>query len=58
MVKLDYINSWKKGNKKVWVTDMCFRLGRITVFELNVCACEDNKCSRFRLMILNFGFEI
>ena len=40
--------------------EISYRLGRITVFELNFCACPcvDSGCSRFRLMVLNFGFEI
>ena len=56
---MNFINSWKKGNKKAKY-EISFRLGRITVFELDFCTCPcaDNECSRFRLMILNFGFEI
>ena len=54
---INWINSWQKGNKKAKY-ELAFRLGRITVFELNICACEEMKCSRFRFMILNFGFEI
>ena len=54
---MDFINSWQKGNKKAKYR-MGLRLGRITVFELNFCACSDAKCSRFRIMLLNFGFEI
>ena len=54
---MDFINSWQKGNKKAKY-EISFRLGRITVFELNFCACSDAKCSRLRFMLLNFGFEI
>ena len=56
---MNWINSWKKGNKKAKY-EIAFRLGRITIFELDFCTCPcvDNECSRFRLMILNFGFEI
>ena len=54
---VNWINSWQKGNKKAKY-ELAFRLGRITVFELNICSCEEMKCSRFRFMILNFGFEI
>ena len=54
---MNFINSWKKGNKKAKY-EIAVRLGRITVFELQFCACEDNKCSRFRIMLLNFGFEM
>ena len=54
---INFINSWQKGNKKAKY-ELAFRLGRITVFELNICACSEAKCSRFRIMLLNFGFEI
>ena len=54
---INWINSWQKGNKKAKY-ELAFRLGRITVVDLNICACEEMKCSRFRFMILNFGFEI
>ena len=53
-MKLDFINSWKKGNKKVWVADICFRLGRITVFEM-YCSFD---LKFMRLIILNFGAEL
>ena len=53
-MKLDYINSWKKGNKRVWIGDICVRLGRITVFELS----WDFKLKFIRLMVLNFGAEL
>ena len=35
---VNWINSWQKGNKKAKY-ELVFRLGRITVFEINVCAC-------------------
>ena len=35
---INFINSWQKGNKKAKY-ELAFRLGRITVFELNFCAC-------------------
>ena len=54
---MNWINSWQKGNKKAKY-ELAFRLGRITVFELNICACVETKCARFRFMIFNFGFEI
>ena len=38
--------------------ELALRLGRITLLELNFCACAEKKCSRFRFMIMNFGFEI
>ena len=54
---MNFINSWKKGNKKAKY-EIAIRLGRITLLELNFCACAEKKCSRFRFMIMNFGFEI
>jgi len=54
---MNFINSWQKGNKKAKY-EICIRLGRITVLEINFCACEEATCSRFRFMLLNFGFEI
>ena len=56
---INWINSWQKGNKKAKY-ELAFRLGRITVFELNICACacDETACAKFRFMILNFGFEI
>lgn len=62
MGKINWINSWKKGNKKDKF-NFEIRIGRITLFELKFCfaSCCDNKedCSKtFRLIVLNFGFEI
>ena len=59
---INWINSWNSGNKKE-VYELSFRLGKLTVFELRFCPCwicENKKasCTRFRFMILNFGFEI
>ena len=59
---INWINSWNSGNKKE-VYELSFRLGKLTVFELGFCPCwicENKKasCTRFRFMILNFGFEI
>ena len=53
-MKLDYINSWRKGNKQVWKGNICIRLGRITLFELK----WNFKGRYIRLMLLNFGAEI
>ena len=57
---MNWINSWRSGNKK---NKFAFqvRLGFLTIFELYFCAesCEDScECMKFRLIILNFGFEI
>jgi hypothetical protein len=56
---MNFINSWAKGNKKSKY-EITFRLGRITVLEIKACLfCEEGCASKkFRLMLLNFGFEI
>jgi len=58
-MKIDWINSWNAGNKKEKY-EISFRLGTITVFQMRVCLfCKAEKeCKRFRLMVLNFGFEV
>ncbi len=53
-MKIDFINSWKKGNKKVWRGDITLRLGRITLLEMQ----WDFKSNFLRLMLLNFGYKI
>jgi hypothetical protein len=52
-MKIDWINSWKKGNKKDTIYDISVRLGRFTILEL-YC----NPKVEHRFMILNFGFEL
>tara|TARA_Y100000592_G_C5394144_1_gene279733 strand:- start:700 stop:882 length:183 start_codon:yes stop_codon:yes gene_type:complete len=59
---INWINSWKAGNKKDRY-ELTLRISTLTVLELMFCPCWDceNKkksCVRFRLMVLNFGFEI
>ncbi len=58
---INWINSWNAGNKKE-IYELSFRLGTWTILELMFCPCweckKKGKCSRFRFMILNFGFEI
>ena len=49
-MKIDWINSWKAGNKKE-VYELSFRLGTLTVLEVSYG-------SKFRFMILNLGFEV
>ena len=51
-MKLDCINSWRKGNKKVWIGDICVRLGRITVLEIHL-----NFWVKYRILVCNFGIE-
>ena len=41
--------------------DFTLRVGWLTIFELKFCAfCGEDECCKnyFRLMILNFGFEV
>ena len=57
---INWINSWKSGNKKE-IYEINFRLGMLTLFQLKIClcsCCKTKQCARFRLMILNLGFEI
>lgn len=58
---INWINSWNSKNKKE-IYELCFRLGTITILQIEYCPCVkcENKsaCSKFRFMILNFGFEI
>ena len=59
---INWINSWTSGNKKDRY-ELTFRISTLTVFELMFCPCwgcknKKKSCARFRLMILNFGFEI
>jgi len=50
-VMIDWINGYKAGNKKAkWYLE--FRIGKITVLELKW------EAKRFRLMILNLGFQV
>ena len=50
-VMINWINGYKAGNKKAkWYLEL--RLGTITVLELKW------EAKRFRLMILNLGFEV
>ena len=58
---MNFINSWRKGNKKNKI-DLCIRFGWLTILEINICfkrQCDkDCKCPKARLMLLNFGVEI
>lgn len=54
---INWINSWKSGNKKNKYS-VTVRLGKLTVFELKICPCSNNGCSKFRVMLLNLGFEL
>lgn len=54
MKNINWINSWKSGNKKNKYS-VTFRLGKLTVFEFKVCPCKEGVA--FRVMVLNFGLE-
>ena len=59
---INWINSWKSSNKKEKY-QIDIRIGTLTLFEIMFCPCEmcknkKSSCSKFRLMILNVGFEI
>jgi len=47
---MDFINSWKHGNKKCTKIDIEIRLGRITVLKLVLDFGKE-----YELMVLNFG---
>ena len=50
---MNWINSWRQGNKKDTIYDISIRLGRFTILEL-YC----NPKVEHRFIILNFGFEL
>ena len=49
---MNWINSWREGNKKN-IVDITCRVGIFTLLELNW-----NPGVSFRFIVLNFGFEI
>tara|TARA_Y100001973_G_C5200114_1_gene337005 strand:- start:1980 stop:2150 length:171 start_codon:yes stop_codon:yes gene_type:complete len=55
---MNWINSWKKGNKKEKY-EVSLRLGRLTVLEAKICLFCVTGCSskKVRIILLNFGFE-
>jgi hypothetical protein len=56
---MNWINSWAKGNKKEKY-EISIRLGRLTILEIKAClfCSEECTCKRFRVLVLNFGFEL
>jgi len=57
---INWINSWKAPNKKLKY-ELLLRIGKVTVFEFNLCVrCDRETCDskRFRFVIFNVGFEI
>ena len=49
-----YINKIDKKEKY----NIEVRLGKFTILEMKFCACAEQECSRFRMIVLNLGFEI
>tara|TARA_R100000008_G_scaffold28669_1_gene15831 strand:+ start:598 stop:789 length:192 start_codon:yes stop_codon:yes gene_type:complete len=57
-VMINWINSWKSGNKREKY-NIELRLGRFTLLEIKFCVCTiPCDCARFRMIVLNFGFEL
>ena len=56
-MKIDWINGFNTSNKKEKY-ELNFRIGTMTVLEIRLCLCDTKKCSKFRFMILNLGFEL
>ena len=59
---MNWINSWNAGNKKEKY-EINFRIGTLTILEIIYSPCEicENKktsCAKFRMLILNLGFEL
>jgi len=65
---MNWINSWKSRTKKR-LYRIELRLGKLTALEIEFCpcikgctcknkTCKCKKCSKLRVMIFNFGFEI
>ena len=56
---MNWINSWAKGNKKEKY-EISIRLGRLTILEIKAClfCSKECTCKRFRVLVLNFGFEL
>ena len=56
---INWINGFKATNKKEKY-QLEFRLGTFTVLEIKICLCskKECECAKFRVMVLNFGFEV
>ena len=50
---MNWINSWRQGNKKDNIYDVSIRFGRFTILELYCNPGIEHRC-----IILNFGFEL
>ena len=56
---MNWINGFKATNKKEKY-QLEFRLGTFTVLEIKICLCskKECECSKFIIIVLNFGFEV
>ena len=54
---INWINGYKATNKSEKY-ELNIRIGTITVLEIKLCMCDVKKCSKFRFMIFNLGFEL
>ena len=50
---MNWINSWRQGNKKDSIYDISIRFGRFTILELYCNPGVEHRC-----IVLNFGFEM
>jgi len=57
--KMNWINSWNTGNKKLKY-EIEIRIGKITILDIKACLFCDVDCAakRFRFIVFNLGFEI
>jgi|TARA_R100000455_G_scaffold30013_1_gene20654 hypothetical protein len=61
-MNINWINSWRAVNKKNKY-ELNWRIGKVTLLQIEYCPCiicnnKKTSCSKFRFMIVNFGFEI
>ena len=56
-MKIDWINGFNTTNKKEKY-ELGIRLGTFTILEMKLCMCDVKKCSKFRFMMFNLGFEL
>jgi len=54
---INWINGYKATNKKEKYS-IDIRIGTMTALQISLCLCENKKCSAFRLMVFNLGFEL
>ena len=54
---MNWINGYKATNKsEKYLVEI--RIGTMTVLEIKLCLCNVKKCSKFRFMVFNLGFEL